>query len=170
MFPGRFVGKQALPAVALALAVGGCGGVAETDAPQDVRGPTYSFLAPAGWQVTRTGRTLLAADEDSAVAVSTFRLARAYTPALWEEASAELDTVAEKLAAELGGAVTRRGTRILTGRRARFYELSGTRDSTQRVVFLLRGRREYQILCRWRSDPDAGREACELALTSFIPA
>ena len=163
--------KQALVGV-VALLAGGCGGDSERDRePQTVRGGGYSFAAPSGWRVEREGRTVQAVDEDEAVAVTTFRLARPYRAELWPRVVPELDAVAERLARELGGRVAARETAFVDARRARVYALTGTRDATRRIGFVLEGRVEYQLLCRWRGDEQTALAsrltACQTLFATF---
>jgi hypothetical protein len=150
------------------LALAGCGG-GET-APATVRGDGYSFAAPAGWRVTRSGSSVAAEHGTDAVSITTFRLTKPYTAKLWNEAVAELDGVAAKLAAELHGSVSASRTVNAGGGAARQYDLAFTKDGHQlveRITFALRGRREYELLCRY----EAGKHepACERLLVSFRP-
>lgn len=126
----------------------GGGGGGETDR-QTVRADAFSFAAPAGWVVRRDARSVSASDGGASVSVTVFRLAQPYRAALWAQATAELDRVADRLAQRLGGQVTGRSTRVVAGRRARVYLYSGARDGTRRIAFVLSGRNEYQLLCRW---------------------
>jgi hypothetical protein len=150
------------------LAVAGCGGGAGDEAPQTVAGRGYALEVPAGWDVTRAPRTLSAESDGRLVSVTTFRLTRPYRTAQFEAVVPELDRVADDLAQRLGGEPGRGRTVVVDGRKSRSYRTSFTRDGDdfdQRVVFVLRGRSEYQILCRWPSGEDAG--FCERAVRSF---
>jgi len=82
------------------LALTGCGGAAPKE-PVAVQGAGYSFSAPGGWKVTRTGTSAVAARDTGVVSVSTFRLTRDYRPSMWKEAVKELDGVAANLAAAM---------------------------------------------------------------------
>lgn len=147
--------------------LGGCGGGDEAASEtKTVTTPTYSFAAPADWRTRAEARTLTVADEQGSVlAVTTFRLARPFRPDRWDSAVAELDSVAAELADELGGRVASRATARVAGGRARLYSFVGAEDDTRRVAFVLRGRREFQLLCRWPDGADAS--ACEAFLRSF---
>lgn len=121
-------------------------------------------------------RRLRASPSDDAVErieVATFRLARVYRPALWPRVVHELDGVASQLADRLAPEAARSPgrTSVIAGRRARVYDIVYSRDGgrrTERVAFVLDGRREYQLLCRWSSDdPEEGEEACSLLFSSF---
>ena len=134
----------------------------DESAVQRVRGADYAFDAPPGWRVERAGRKVAAVDGGREVSVTTFRLSRRYRPELWERVVRELDGVAARLAAELGGRVVVRATYVVARVRARVYRLEGTRDDTRRIGFLLSGRREYQLLCRGEAE-----EECDLLFSSF---
>ncbi len=164
MFPGSRAGKQTIAALALVLA--GCGGAAPSKTVA-VRGPSFVFDAPAGWKETRAGRTVAAASGEELVSVTTFRLARTFEPALWPKAVPELDRVAAELAAQLGAPAAEGETVQVAGADARRYEIAfrrGQRRLTERIAFVLRGRREYQLLCR--IEHDAG--PCNRLLASFV--
>ena len=166
IFP-RMRGYKLLSLLAV-LVVAGCGGGADEQAPQTVAGPGYRLAVPAGWDVTRSARTVSAESDGRLVSVTVFRLTRPYRPALFQAVVRELDRVAADLARKLGGAPGRGRTVVVDGRKARAYATSFTRegdDFDQRVVFVLRGRSEYQILCRWPSGQDS--EFCDRAVASF---
>jgi hypothetical protein len=174
--PGRRSRKQAEAALAaLLLAFAGCGGHSETQAvPRTVAGTGFRFSAPSGWHVEVRARSSSASPKPGAtelVSVSTFRLVREYRPELWTTAVAELDRVAGELASRLGGRVGATRTVVVDGRRARQYELDYTRDGkslAQQITFVLAGRREYQLVCRWESSQsDAMRAPCAQLVSSF---
>ena len=142
-----------------------------------MKGLRFSFSAPASWRVTHSPRGISVApagDDVTLVSVTVFRLARPFRPALWPSVVEELDRVARSLAARLDGKVETRRTIEVAGRRAREYELSFTRrgeELGERITFLLQSRREYQLLCRWRSPrSDAISDACDRLSDSFRPA
>jgi hypothetical protein len=163
IFPPTWRRKQAL--LVAILAVSGCGGDGDPSS-QTVAGAGYRFEAPGDWVVERSGRTVsVSADNDNAaVSVTSFRLARPFRPELWRPVVRELDGVAEKLASQLGAAISDRATVEIAGRRARRYDLSGSRDRTQRIAFVLQGRWEYQLLCRSDSRQEP---ACQQLFASF---
>ena len=164
VFPCSWRPKQfalLLAALALAAPAAGCGGD-ERRGFAHVRGSGFGFDAASDWRIERTGRRVAAVDDGREVSVTTFRLARPYRPELWERAVTELDAVAGRLARELGGSVTERATRVVAGARAREYRLTGTRDGTRRIGFVLRGRSEYQLLCRGDAE-----EECDTLFSSF---
>jgi len=147
----------------------GCGGGSKP--PVAVQGDGYRFDAPAGWTVTRTSTSVEATHGNEAVSVTTFRLKKPFRPSLWKEAVAELDGVAAKLAAELQGSVAASRTVEAGGTTARQYELAFTKDGdrlVEQITFVLRGRREYELLCRHRAGKD--EPACAQLVVSFRPA
>lgn len=118
---------------------------------------------------------MLAANPDGpeSVAVAVFRLAKPFRPMLWDEAVGELNDVAARLAERLGptAVVVLSDSATLDGRRARSYVITYRRDGRameDRVVFVLHGRREYQLTCRVLVDEDnADVEACDELKRSF---
>jgi hypothetical protein len=148
--------------VALAvLLLAGCGGGAAPPAPQSVTGDGYRFAAPAGWRVTRAGRMTSAVSGEQLVSVTVFPLPRPFQPALWDKAAPELDRVAAQLATQLGGRIRSRAGVTLAGHRARTYDIAferGGKAVVERIAFILEGRREYQLLCRFAGDDSACRE------------
>jgi hypothetical protein len=77
----------------------------------------------------------------------------------------ELDRVAETLAKRLHGSVTARQTTVVAGRRVRTYELTHD-DLVDRLTFVLRGRDEFLLTCRWQT-ADGEPAACAELVTSF---
>jgi hypothetical protein len=166
MLTSSFRSIVALSALAIVgLIQAGCGEGRKDVSSQVVEGNGFLFAAPAGWDVTRSARQLAAAGEKPAlVSVQVFPLTRAYRPALFEQASRELDRVAGDLARGLGGSVSSARTVTIDGARARQYELR-YRDLLQEITFVLSGRREYQLLCRRKADAEG--DACAQLVTSF---
>jgi hypothetical protein len=149
-----------------ALALAGCGGASAP--PVTLRGDGFSFNAPGGWTVTRTGTSIGAAHGSGSVSVTTFRLTRTNRPQLWSKAVKELDGVAAKLASQLHGTVVAGRTVQAGGTTARQYDLAFTRNGdrlVERITFVLRGRREYELLCRFEAGKDDS--ACAALQTSF---
>jgi hypothetical protein len=154
------------------IVLAGCGGgghKATASDLQTVGGGDYRFSAPSSWSVHRAGRQVTATSGDvDLVGVTTFTLARAYRPSLWTKAVLALDRTAAALAAQLGGKVQARETVVVAGRRARRYEIAYRRDGkalVERTAFVLAGRREHQLLCRFESGGDD--EACRTLFSSF---
>jgi hypothetical protein len=165
-FLPRFrLGKQAALILAL-LVLAGCGSSAAPPTPQSVTGDGYRFAAPAGWRVTHAGRTTSAENGKQLVSVTVFPLGRPFRPALWDKAVVELDKVAAQLATQLGGRISSRGGSTLAAHRARTYDIAfvaGGKAVVERIAFILVGRREYQLLCRFVGDDSA----CTEFRTSF---
>jgi len=158
-----------LLAVAL---LAGCGTSARKDETslRRVQGAGYSFRAPADWRTTRKLRVVQAARErsPSLVSVSTFPLARPYRAELWPKVMPQLDAVAHELAKRLGGRVATARTETIGGRRARRYELVVPSSAVRRrIAFVLDGRTEYQLFCRFRQNDAEALRACEELLDSF---
>src|SRR5919199_343318 len=156
-FPRLRGGKPAVGGLAAAVIVlAGCGGGGHKASATDVRtvaGGDYRFSAPSAWSVRRAGRQVTATSGAvDLVGVTEFTLARPYRPPLWAKAVPALDRTAAGLAAQLGGEVRTRSTVAVAGHRARRYEIdysgSGKR-LVERTAFVLAGRREFQLLCRF---------------------
>jgi hypothetical protein len=156
---------------AAALALAGCGGGAGE--PSTVSGPGFTFSIPAGWDAQVVGRSASASPEEGArelVSVRVFRLARPFRPELWESVVPELDRVAGELAGRLGGSIESSETVVVDGRRAKRYDIRYDRDGTQvveRTAFVLKGRREFQLVCRYEADDEEGPRACDLLFSSL---
>ena len=173
MYPRPAVLIAASAAAVLAL-VGCGGGKEEPAAAQAVRGPGFRFSTPGDWKTTLGPGEATAAPQpggDTLVSVSVFRLVKPYRPSLWPRVVGELDRVVGALAAQLRGKVDARRTVSAAGGRARQYDLSYERQGKslrQRITFVLRGRREYELLCRWRATEDEPA-ACALLADTFRP-
>jgi hypothetical protein len=136
-----------------------------------VAGPGFRFSVPVGWTVQRTLRAVGARRDSAIVSATVFTLLKPYSPALYARAASELDGVAAKLAAQSNGEVTERTTTTVDGRRIRAYRFTGRPHEgaayDERIGFVLRGRREVQLLCQAASgagDPDG---ACALLFATF---
>lgn len=161
-------GACALAAAALA----GCGGGSGQASGRTVRGPGFRFQAPSSWHVRRQGSEVQAGPGPTSpelVSVSVFPLVHPYKPSLWTAAGRELDGDARQLAERLGGAVKTSATVRLGGAKAHQYELgyrSGGQDYHERIMFLLRGKTEYELLCRWTGGEPS---ACAQLERTFRP-
>lgn len=172
-FPRLKGGKPPLVGLAAAVIVlAGCGGGGHKASASDLRtvgGGDYRFSVPSSWSVHRSGRQVTATSGDvDLVGVTTFTLARAYRSALWAKAVPALDRAAVTLAAQLGGNLRERKTVVVAGHRARRYEIDYRRDGkalVERTAFVLAGRGEHQLLCRFASGGDDG--ACRTLFSSF---
>jgi hypothetical protein len=160
-----------------ALVMGGCGGsangsaeVGEPVAIQTVSGPGFTFTAPEPREIARTPRSVSVLPTDSGSreleSVTIFPLVKPFRPALWPQASDELDGVAERLAATLGGELEQQPQTVrISGLRGRQYEIGYEREDVelrQRLTLLLSRRTEYQLLCRWEAASDLPAACAEL--------
>lgn len=135
---------------------------------QVVRGPGYTFAAPRDWRVTRTGRAQQAAKGTALVSVTLFPLQRPFRPALWGRVLPELDRAAQAVARQQRGSIAESLTVTIAGRKGRRYDIAYELEGKQlveRIVFLLRGKTEYLLLCRYERGGDT--DACDRLLTSF---
>jgi len=160
--------KRALLGLTLLLAAG-CGGAGGGSHPEHlVQGTSYRFSAPVGWAVTRSGREVQAARGIALVSVTRYPLLRAYRSSLWAHVVPELDHAAAGLAAQQSGTVGESRTVTISGRRARSYDIDYTRNGRQlveRLVFVLRGKTEYLLLCRYARGGDT--RACDRLVATF---
>jgi hypothetical protein len=157
---------------AAVIVLAGCGGGGHKASASDVKtvtGGGYRFSAPSSWSVRRTGRQVTATSGPvDLVGVTEFTLARPFRSALWTKAVPALNRTAAGLAAQLGGEVRTRATVVVAGHRARQYEIaySGAgKRLVERTAFVLAGRREFQLLCRFERGGDDG--ACRTLFNSF---
>lgn len=157
-------------ALTLLLAGAGCGGGGTTEtsaeAGQTVSGTGFAFRAPESW-TAHTGRTSADArqDDSTLVSVTVLPLVRPYRIALFPRVAEELDRVASAYAASLKGRVASRRTVRVAGRRAREYRITHG-DLVDEITFVLRGKRNFQLTCRWRSK-DGEPGACARLASSF---
>lgn len=176
MYPSRNRAKRlsllSVAATLLAVAAGcGGGGGGNTEstvaAGQSVSGPGFAFQAPEGW-TAKTLPTSAEARQDAStvVSVTVSPLVKPYRLALFPRVAKELDRVASDYAARLEGRVTRRRTIEVAGRKARQYEVAHG-DLVDRITFLLRGRKNFQLSCRWRSE-DGEPSACAQLAATFV--
>jgi hypothetical protein len=159
-------------ALALLVGVAGCGGAgggkAESNAAsgQAVSGPGFSFQAPKDWSVKASPTSAEARQDTSIVSVTVLPLVKRYRLALFPRVVKELDRVASTYAANVKGSVTSRRTVDVAGRRAREYVITHG-DLVDRITFLLRGKRSFQLTCRWRSG-NAASDACDQLAATFV--
>jgi len=162
--------KQAWLVVAVVASALGCGS-RPNEAVKLVQGTGYTFDAPAPWQIVRTARQVQAAEGGSSLAlvsVSRLPLLRAFRPELWPKVVPELDRVADGLARQQQGSITEStSTRIAEqdARRYRIaYDLRG-KKLVEEVAFVLRGKTEYLLLCRY--EQTHSHDACDGLRSSF---
>ena len=129
-----------------------------------VAGTGFRFSAPAGWTVERAGTTVTARQGDRFVRVSAFPLARIYSPTLFAKVATELRARMTALATQSGGTVQGTGVATAAGIKAHVWRIA-TGGSLDEYTFVLRRRREYQLLCR---RPAGGDDApCAQLVSTF---
>jgi hypothetical protein len=158
--------KRALLGLTLLLAAG-CGGGGH-QSERVVRGTGYRFSSPESWSVSRSGHEVQVAEGSALVSVTRYPLLRGYRTSLFEHVIPELDHAAAGLAAQQKGTVARSRTVTIAGREARSYDLDFSRNSSrlvERITFVLRGKTEYELLCRYARGGDT--RACDRLLETF---
>jgi hypothetical protein len=133
-------------ALTVAILAGGCGGTAKPKA-QVVSAAGFRFSAPTGWPVTRHGTRVTAGSGDRLVEVSVFTLVKPYRPALFTAVAGELKVRMDALASRLGGTVRAAGVAAPAGIESHVWRLSDG-GHVDEYTFVLKGRTEYQLLCR----------------------
>lgn len=148
-------------ALTVAIIVSACGSSAKPQA-QIVAGTGFRFSAPAGWTVQKGLTTVSATKGDQFVRVLTFPVGKVYTPKLFAALGAELKVRMTALAKQTGGTVAGTGVATADGIKSHVWRVR-TGDSLDEYTFVLRGRREYQLLCR---RPSGGDDAACVQLVS----
>jgi hypothetical protein len=149
------------------LVLAGCGG-GGAPAVKIVEGSDYHFNAPADWPVVRSGRAIQAAKGLELLSVTRYPLLRRYRSGLWARVVPELDRAATQLAQQQKGEVGEPRTVTIAGQQARRYDIDYERDGkmlVERIAFVLRGKTEYLLLCRYERGGDTG--ACDRLLATF---
>ena len=147
----------------VAIIVEGCGSSAKPKA-QIIAGTGFRFSAPAGWTVQRGVTAVTATQGEQFVRVLTFPLGRVYRPQLFAKLGAELKVRMTALAKQTGGTIQGTGVATAGGIRAHVWRVK-TGGSLDEYTFVLRGRREYQLLCRRSSSGDDA--ACTQLVSTF---
>jgi hypothetical protein len=165
LIPGETRCKQAL--LLAAAIVAGCGGSSARNAPaawQSVRGPGFSFQAPAGWKVERAKSRVSVSHDSELVQVSTFPLLKPYDAKLFDRVARELRLRMRQIAGQTNGRLSGERTVSVDGIRAHAYEVT-VGDKVDEYVFVLVGRREYLLLCR--RSATASDQACARLTETF---
>jgi hypothetical protein len=118
--------------------------------------------------VARKGAEVQAAQGTFLVSVTLFPLLRRFRPGLWTKVIPELDRAAAAVARQQSGKVGDSRTVTIAGQKARRYDIAYGSEGKQlieRIAFVLRGKSEYLLLCRYERGGDT--EACDGLLTSF---
>jgi hypothetical protein len=153
--------KQTLLLFVLILA--GCGG-SSSPKVQVVAGPGFRFEAPAGWKVGRESHQVSATHGSELVQVATFPLLKPYRPVLFARVAKELADRMAEVAKQVGGTVTGNRTVVSAGIRSHSYDVK-VGDDVDQYTFVLRGRREYLLLCRRHSS--GSDAACNRLIAGF---
>jgi hypothetical protein len=150
------------------LAVAGCGGGAHGSPTSKVASAPdlrVRFTTLPTWRVQAGARRLTATDGTGLVWVQAFPLAAPYRPALFAEAVPQLDARVQQIAQQEQARVTSSETVTLTGRRGRSYTLERSGHPSERIGFVLIGRREYELYCRLANA--GAKQACDELFTSL---
>jgi len=116
----------------------------------------------------RRGTAVQASEGLQLVSVTRYPLVRRYKPSLWARVLPELDRAAAQLAKQQSGTVGNPQTLTIGGQRARRYDIDYERDGkklVERLAFVLRGKTEYLLLCRYERGGDTA--ACDRLLATF---
>ena len=150
------------------LILAGCGGSGAPKAQsQAVQGTGFSFQAPAGWQIAHLTSGTAASHGSELVQVATFPLVHSYTSSLFDRVAGELAVRMKAIAQETGGTLSGTKTVTVGGVRSHLYEVK-VDGHVDQYTFVLIGKREYQLLCRYSDSASNG--FCTNLLTSFQPA
>ena len=133
----------------MAAIVAACAGSPPVAKTRVVEGKGFTYEVSAGGGET--------------VDVRTFPLARPYSPVFFERARPEIERVAQRLQAKVGGRLESRAVTV-AGQKAWQYDLVHG-DVFEQLTFVLRGKREYELYCR-RSEGDSNR-SCERLVATF---
>jgi hypothetical protein len=141
--PPRY--KQAL--LVGVLIFSGCGGSSAPKAQwQTVRTDSFRFRAPHAWTVQTTPARTVARDGEDFVQVATFPLAKAYTVALFGKVEPELAQRMAGVARIAHAKISGHRVVQVDGAKAHAFDLVAA-GRTSRYTFVLRGKREFLLLC-----------------------
>ena len=127
----------------------GCGGSSRPKVQvqwQTVTGPGFHFRAPKSWQVSAASGRTTAHQGAQFVQVATFPLARRYTSDLFAKVRTELDVRMAAVAKQANGTVAGHRVATVDGSRSHVYDVR-VGGRIDRYTFLLRGKREFLLLC-----------------------
>jgi hypothetical protein len=147
-----------------AVILAGCGGSGAGKPTQHLAGPGFRFDAPGGWSVTRGQGRVTAGSGQDLVQVVTFHLLKPYSQNLFAKVAKELQVRMTAVAGQTGGTLA--GSQVVTtaGTRAHSYQVRAGKRVDD-YTFVLRGRREFQLLCR--RDSPHGDGVCRQLLQTF---
>jgi hypothetical protein len=153
--------------LAFLLILAGCGGSARKNEPSSWRTlhvAAARFQVPATWKAvgSRLGTKVSGGGSDQ-IEVDTFPLVHPYTAALFTKVEPELAKVVSAVAKRTGGSVAGSHEVTAGGIRSHSYDVRvGKR--TYNYTFVLRAKREFELLC------SAGDDVCAHLLASFAVA
>ncbi len=101
---------------------------------------------PRDWSAVGGKAGVKASSGDDFVQVATFPLVRPYTAALFTKVESELAARMDAVARQSGGTVTSHGIVRAAGQKAHQYDVE-VKGKTLRYTFVLRGKREFLLLC-----------------------
>jgi hypothetical protein len=143
----------------------GCGGSgAAKPSTQSLSGSGFRFEAPAGWHVVRAKGRVTASQDSELIQVASFPLLKPYSKALFARVAKELTARMRQIAQQTGGTVSASSTVTAGGIRAHSYDVKAGANIDE-YTFVLRGMREFQLLCRRGSS--SSDDACKQLITSF---
>jgi hypothetical protein len=155
-----------LALLTLSAGCGGDGGNERQAAGRLITGGGFEFNAPSDWAAALTSRAaVVKQDAVTLVSVTVLPLVKPYRPKLFPRVVGELDRVARELAGRLQGRVTERRTIVVAGGRVRQYQITHG-ELVDRLTFVLRGKKEFLLTCRWRKQ-DGEPAACPQLVSSF---
>jgi hypothetical protein len=146
----------------------GCGGSSAVKSQRDwqsVRGPGFSFQAPAGWKVEHARSRVSATHNSELVQVATFSLLKPYDETLFARVARELRSRMRQIAGQTNGRLSGERTVSADGIRSHAYDVTAG-DQVDEYTFVLAGKREFLLLCRRSSADKSG--ACPRLTDSFV--
>ncbi|MFL5953949.1 MAG: hypothetical protein ACJ76I_07560 [Gaiellaceae bacterium] len=152
-----------LLAVVILSACGGSGAPKVQSSWKAVSGSGFRFEAPSGWRTESAGKLARAAHDGELVQVTTFPLVKPYNDGLFAKVQRELRARMQTIARQTRGKVTAERTVTAAGIRSHSYEVT-TAGHVDEYTFVLRGKREYLLLCRRKA---GDRSFCAQLVKSF---
>ncbi|HKU58254.1 MAG TPA: hypothetical protein VJP39_01515 [Gaiellaceae bacterium] len=110
--------------------------------------------------------TTSASKDAQLVEVSTFPLVKRYDDALFGNVARELGVRMQQVASKLHGKVTHARTVTVAGVKSHSYDVT-VGSAVYEYTFVLQGRREYQLLCRYPAGKS--NSVCVQLQRSFTP-
>jgi hypothetical protein len=156
--------KQTLLSV-LVLILAGCGGSSAAKPQwQRVSASGSTFQAPRDWKIAKHGTATVAQSGLELVQVSAFPLVHPYTAGLFIKVETELRARMAAVAQQTGGVLDGHSTVTAAGIRSHMWSVRAA-DRVDEYVFVLRGKHEFQLLCRRKSSSPS--DVCDRLVSSF---